>query len=194
MKLTWTGLLAGATLAVVIPAPASAQAKGPPTAVVVSGPDVGQSAPDFRLPWATRDSIGAVDSDFMLKNQRGKTVVLAFYPKDFTSGCTAEMQQFTDRYSEIFGDDVVLVGISVDSVESHQRFAQSIGMPFALLSDPDLVVARRYGSAGNNGYNRRTVYVISPQGRVTYRNMQFGALDPKAYDALKKAVAEARQG
>jgi peroxiredoxin Q/BCP len=194
MKLTWTGLLAGATLAVVIRAPASAQAKGPPTAVVVSGPDVGQSAPDFRLPWATRDSIGAVDSDFMLKNQRGKTVVLAFYPKDFTSGCTAEMQQFTDRYSEIFGDDVVLVGISVDSVESHQRFAQSIGMPFALLSDPDQVVARRYGSAGNNGYNRRTVYVISPQGRVTYRNMQFGALDPKAYDALKKAVAEARQG
>ena len=198
MKRTWTSLLAGAVLAVVIPAPASAQApaqgKGAPTAVVVSGPDVGQSAPDFRLPWATRDSIGAVDSDFMLRNHRGKTVVLAFYPKDFTSGCTAEMQQFTDRYSEMFGGDVVLVGISVDSVESHQRFAQSIGMPFALLSDPDQMVAKRYGSAGNNGYNRRTVYVIGPDGRVTYRNMQFGALDPKAYDALKKAVAEARQG
>ncbi|HET8762077.1 MAG TPA: peroxiredoxin [Gemmatimonadales bacterium] len=198
MTLTWTSLLAGAALAVTIPAPAAAQAagqeKGPPTAMLVSGPDVGQSAPDFRLPWATRDSIGGVDSDFMLKNQRGKTVVLAFYPKDFTSGCTAEMQQFTDRYSEMFGDNVVLVGISVDSVESHQRFAQSIGMPFALLSDPNQVVARRYGSAGNSGYNRRTVYVINPQGRVTYRNMQFGALDPKAYDALKKAVAEARQG
>ena len=198
MKRIWTSLLAGAVLAVVIPVPASAQApaqgKGAPTAVVVSGPDVGQSAPDFRLPWATRDSIGAVDSDFMLRNHRGKTVVLAFYPKDFTSGCTAEMQQFTDRYSEMFGDDVVLVGISVDSVESHQRFAQSIGMPFALLSDPDQMVAKRYGSAGNNGYNRRTVYVIGPDGRVTYRNMQFGALDPKAYDALKKAVAEARQG
>jgi peroxiredoxin Q/BCP len=198
MKRIWTSLLAGAVLAVVIPAPASAQApaqgKGAPTAVVVSGPDVGQSAPDFRLPWATRDSIGAVDSDFMLRNHRGKTVVLAFYPKDFTSGCTAEMQQFTDRYSEMFGGDVVLVGISVDSVESHQRFAQSIGMPFALLSDPDQMVAKRYGSAGNNGYNRRTVYVIGPDGRVTYRNMQFGALDPKAYDALKKAVAEARQG
>jgi peroxiredoxin Q/BCP len=198
MKLTWTNLLAGAVLAVVIPAPASAQAaaqaKSPPTAVLVSGPEVGQSAPDFRLPWATSDSIGGVDSDFLLKGQRGKTVVLAFYPKDFTSGCTAEMQQFTDRYAEMFGDDVVLVGISVDSVESHQRFAQSIGMPFALLSDPDQVVSRRYGSAGSSGYNRRTVYVISPEGRVTYRNMQFGALDPKAYDALKKAVAEARQG
>jgi peroxiredoxin Q/BCP len=198
MKRTWTSLLAGAVLAVVIPVPASAQApaqgKGAPTAVVVSGPDVGQSAPDFRLPWATRDSIGAVDSDFMLRNHRGKTVVLAFYPKHFTRGCTAEMQQFTDRYSEMFGGDVVLVGISVDSVESHQRFAQSIGMPFALLSDPDQMVAKRYGSAGNNGYNRRTVYVIGPDGRVTYRNMQFGALDPKAYDALKKAVAEARQG
>jgi peroxiredoxin Q/BCP len=198
MKLTWTNLLAGAVLAVVIPAPASAQAaaqaKSPPTAVLVSGPEVGQSAPDFRLPWATSDSIGGVDSDFLLKGQRGKTVVLAFYPKDFTSGCTAEMQQFTDRYAEMFGDDVVLVGISVDSVESHPRFAQSIGMPFALLSDPDQVVSRRYGRAGSSGYNRRTVYVISPEGRVTYRNMQFGALDPKAYDALKKAVAEARQG
>lgn len=189
-----TQLLAAAALTAVMALPASAQSKGGPVAAVIGGPEVGQMAPDFRLPWATRDSIGGVDSDFMLKNHRGKTVVVAFYPKDFTSGCTAEMQQFTDRYSEIFGDDVVLVGISIDSVESHQRFAQSIGMPFQLLSDPHQVVSKRYGSAGNNGYNRRTVFVVNPEGRVTYRNLQFGALDPKAYDALKQAVAQARQG
>jgi peroxiredoxin Q/BCP len=190
----WTHFLAGVALSAVVTIPASAQSSRTPVAAVVGGPDVGQMAPDFRLPWATRDSIGSVDSDFMLKDQRGKTVVVAFYPKDFTSGCTAEMQQFTDRYTEMFGSDVVLVGISVDSVESHQRFAQSIGMPFQLLSDPHQVVSKRYGSAGSSGYNRRTVFVINPAGRVTYRNLQFGALDPKAYDALKKAVAEARQG
>lgn len=176
------------------PAPVSAQSMGAPTAVVVGGPDVGETAPDFRLPWASRDSIGSVENDFLLKDQRGKVVVVAFYPKDFTSGCTAEMQQFTDRYAEMFPDNVVLVGISIDSVESHQRFAQSIGMPFRLLSDPSQSVSKRYGSAGSNGYNRRTVFVINAKGQVTYRNMQFGALDPKAYDALKKAVAEASRG
>jgi len=188
--------VAGTILAAVLALPAQAQQdKGSPVvAAVVGGPDVGQMAPDFRLPWASRDSIGDVDSDFILEQQRGKTVVVAFYPKDFTSGCTAEMQQFTDRYAEMFGDNVVLVGISIDSVESHQRFAQSIGMPFRLLSDPHQVVSRRYGSAGGNGYNRRTVFVVNPQGRVTYRNMQFGALDPKAYDALKQAVAAASKG
>lgn len=190
--MNWTSV-AGAALALSMMA-TPVKAQGTPTAMMVSGPDVGAMAPDFRLPWASRDSIGDVDSDFILKNQRGKVVVVAFYPKDFTSGCTAEMQQFTDRYSELFGDGVVVVGISIDSVESHQRFAQSIGMPFRLLSDPAQRVSKQYGSAGSNGYNRRTVYVVNPDGRISYRNMQFGALDPKAYDALKAAVARARKG
>ena len=192
----WIHGISGLALTAILaaPAPASAQSMGAPTAVVVGGPDVGETAPDFRLPWASRDSIGSVENDFLLKDQRGKVVVVAFYPKDFTSGCTAEMQQFTDRYAEMFPDNVVLVGISIDTVESHQRFAQSIGMPFRLLSDPSQSVSKRYGSAGSNGYNRRTVFVINAKGQVTYRNMQFGALDPKAYDALKKAVAEASRG
>jgi peroxiredoxin Q/BCP len=188
----WISLLAGAALVAAVAVPAGAQQPAP-TAMVVSGPDVGDKAPDFRLAWASRDSIGGVDSDFKLADHRGKTVVLAFYPKDFSSGCTAELQQFTDRYQEMFGDGVVLVGISVDSVESHQRFAESIGMPFRLLSDPDQVVARRFGSNGKN-YMRRTVYVINGDGLVTYRNLQFGALNPKDYEALKKAVAGARRG
>jgi peroxiredoxin Q/BCP len=188
----WASLLAGMTLAAAVVAPARAQ-QSAPTAMVVSGPDVGDNAPDFRLGWASRDSVGAVDTDFKLADHRGQTVVLAFYPKDFSSGCTAELQQFTDRYQEMFGDGVVLVGISVDSVESHQRFAESIGMPFKLLSDPDQLVAKRYGSNGKN-YMRRTVYVINGKGLVTYRNLQFGALNPKDYEALKQAIARARQG
>ena len=128
----------------------------------------------------------------MLRRQGGKVTVLAFYPKDFTSGCTAEMRTFTDRYDDLFGGDVVVVGISADSLESHRQFAASVGAPFRLLSDPSQRVAARYGSKGDNGYNRRTVYVIDARGRVAYRDMRFGALDPKSYDRLKAAVRSAR--
>ena len=186
-------LIAGTVgaLSFLAPSPSSAQS-GPPTAVIVSGPEIGYDAPDFRLPWASRDSIGAVENDFVLRKVAGRVVVLAFYPKDFTSGCTAEMHTFTDRFAELFGSDVEVVGISADSLDSHRRFAESIGMPFRLLSDPSQRVAAMYGSKGDNGYNRRTVYVIDPHGRIAYRDMRFGALDPKAYERLKSAVSSAR--
>ncbi len=165
---------------------------GRPTAILVDGPREGDRAPDFSLPWATRDSIGGAPW-FGLSVQRGKVVVLAFYPKDFTSGCTAEMQTFTEQYAELFGDDVVVVGINADSLETHVRFAQSLGLPFRLLTDADQKVSKVYGSAGEGGYNRRTVYVIDRKGRVSYVDPRFGALDPKAYRALKAAVQEARR-
>lgn len=186
-----------AVIAAVTALPAAAQTgapKGPPTALIVSGPEVGEDAPDFRLPWASKDSLGAVENDFVLRGQGGKITVLAFYPKDFTSGCTAEMRTFTDRYADLFGGDVVVVGISADSLESHRQFAASVGAPFRLLSDPSQRVAAQYGSKGDNGYNRRTIYVIDSRGRVAYRDMRFGALDPKSYDRLRAAVRSARGG
>lgn len=186
-----------AVVAVAAAAPLAAQqaARSTPTAVVVSGPEAGQRAPDFQLPWASRDSIGLVEDDFILRNLRGRTVVLAFYPADFTTGCTAEMKAFTDRYAELFGegDDVVVVGISADSLETHKRFAESLGLPFRLLSDPEQRVARLYGSKGDTR-PRRTVYVIGPDGEVRYRDMRFGALDPRSYEALKQAVQASRAG
>ena len=185
-------------IAAITAAPLTAQeqqqpARRTPTAVVVSGPDAGQRAPDFQLPWASKDSIGLVEDDFVLRNLRGRTVVLAFYPADFTTGCTAEMKAFADRYAELFGEgeDVVVVGISADSLETHRRFAESLGLPFRLLSDPEQRVARLYGSKGDTR-PRRTVYVIGPDGEVRYRDMRFGALDPRSYDALKQAVQAAR--
>jgi peroxiredoxin Q/BCP len=166
---------------------------GRPAAVLVSGPREGDRAPDFSLAWASRDTAGVVPW-FSLSAQRGKVVVLAFYPKDFTAGCTAEMKTFTEQYQDLFGgDDVVVVGINADSLTTHQRFAQSLGMPFRLLSDPDQRVSKQFGSAGENGYNRRTVYVIDRKGRVAYTDDRFGALDPKAYTALKDAVQDARR-
>lgn len=171
---------------------AAQSTSGPPTAVIVRGPEEGRRAPDFTLPWANKDGIGAPEEPFALWKTAGKPVVLAFYPKDFTSGCTAELTTFTEQYQELFGPDVVVVAISADSLTTHQRFAASINMPFMLLSDPDQKVAKLYGSNDANGYNRRTVYVIGKDGKVAFRNMKFGALDPKAYAELKEAVKRAR--
>jgi len=168
--------------------------EGRPTAVLQGGPEVGRRAPDFTLLWAGRDGVGSAESPYQLWRDRGKTVVIAFYPRDFTSGCTAEMRTFTDQYDTLFGDEVVVVGISADSLSTHSRFAASLGLPFRLLSDPGQKVARKYGSSDNSGFPKRTVYVVGPDGRVTYRNLKFNALDPSHYAELGTAVKAARGG
>jgi peroxiredoxin Q/BCP len=174
--------------------PAKDSTKGPPTAVMVSGPDVGRRAPAFQLPWANKDGIGPADQPYDLGLDRGKTVVLAFFPRDFTSGCTAEMRTFAEQYDSLFGPEVVVVGISTDSLATHTRFAASLNLPFRLLSDPRQEVARRYAANDRSGYLRRVVYVIGPDGKVRYRNLRFNALDPKHYTDLGAAVRRARTG
>ena len=181
-------------LSLVGAAPARAQEtkKGPPTAVVRGGPEVGRRAPDFTLPWAGRDGVGPTESPYQLWRDRGKTVVIAFYPRDFTSGCTAQMRTFTEQYDSLFGADVVVVGVNTDSLTTHSRFARSLGVPFRLLSDPGQQVAKKYGSSDNNGFPKRTVFVVGPDGRVAYRNLKFNALDPNHYAELGAAVRAAR--
>ena len=168
------------------PAPAP---MGPATAIVVSGPEVGFAAPDFTASWADKAGIGSGEDPFSLKALKGQVVVLAFYPRDFTSGCTAEMRTFV--LGEIEARDAALVGISVDSLETHVRFAESLGLPFKLLSDPKLRIAAKYGAKGD-GSARRVVYVIGKDGKVAWREMQFNATDPKGYDRLQAAIASAR--
>jgi peroxiredoxin Q/BCP len=168
----------------------SAQDKKPEnvTAVLLGGPDVGRRAPDFSLPWANKDGVSPIEAPYQLASDRGKTVVVAFYPRDFTNGCTAQMRTFAEQYDSLFGPEVVLVGISADSLETHRRFASSLKLPFRLLSDPDQRVSKQYASKDKGGYNRRTVYVIGPDGRVKFRNMRFNALDPNDYAELRQAI------
>jgi Peroxiredoxin len=182
-------VLAGSLL---VPSLAAQADTGTPTAVLVSGPEVGRLAPDFTLPWAGKDGPGPADTPYQLWRDRGKTVVVAFYPRDFTSSGTTQMREFGERYDSLFGQDVVLVAISSDSLATHGRFASSLNLPFRLLSDPEQRVARKYGSYGSNGFPRRTVFVIGPDGRVKYRNLDFDAQDPKDYAALGRAVRSAR--
>jgi peroxiredoxin Q/BCP len=174
-----------------VPSLAAQGDTGNPTAVLISGPDVGRRAPDFTLPWANKDGLGPADTPYQLWRDRGKTVVVAFYPRDFTSSGTTQLREFGERYDSLFGPDVVVVAISSDSLETHARFASSLNLPFRLLSDPEQRVARKYASY-SSGFPRRTVFVIGPDGKVKYRNLDFDAQDPKDYAALGRAVRSAR--
>lgn len=193
-------LLLPALGAALLSGPAAAQAVpdstiGRPTAVLVDGPRVGDRAADFSLPWASKDGTVSTEPWFSLSAQRGRIVVLAFFPRAFTPGCSAELRTFTEQYADLFGDDVVVVGISADSLETQQRFAASLGLPFRLLADQDQRVARAYGSASDRpGYNRRTVYVIDRKGEVSYSDLRFRALEPDSYRDLDRAVEDARHG
>jgi peroxiredoxin Q/BCP len=176
------------SLVIGVPLLAAQGNEGKVKAVLQSGPDVGRRAPDFSLPWASKDSVGPIESPYQLASDRGKTVVIAFYPGDFTQSSTAEMRTLAQQYDSLAGPDVVLVAISRDSVFTHRRFAQSLNLPFRLLSDPDQRISKQYASKDPNGYNRRTVYVVGSDGRVAFRNLQFNALDPKDYAELRNAV------
>ncbi len=177
-----------------VPAARAQNQPGTVKAVLQSGPDVGQRAPDFSLPWANRDGVGPVESPYQLASDRGKTVVVAFYPRDFTKSCTAQMRTLAEQYDSLFGPNVVVVGISADSVTTHNRFAASLGLPFRLLSDPEQRVSKQYASKDPEGYNRRTVYVVGPDGRVKFRNMNFNALNSSDFAELRAAVKSSTRG
>src|SRR5215203_3243162 len=191
MRAYQLGLIVVALLFTGLPT-AFAQKDSSVKVVLTGGPEVGRRAPDFSLPWANKDGVGPIESPYQLASDRGKTVVVAFYPTHFTKRCTAQLQTFREQYDSLFAPDVTLVAISSDSVSTHSRFAASLNLPFRLLSDPDQRVSKQYASTDTGGYNRRTVYVIGPDGRVKYRDMKFNALDPRSYSELRAALKSVR--
>jgi peroxiredoxin Q/BCP len=117
-------------------------------------------APDFTAP----DETGAMRS---LSEFRGHPVVLYFYPKDGTPGCTREACAFRDEWQRIRATGAEVVGVSLDSVESHAAFKKKHALPFPLLSDSDGRVLRAYGVPRNsNGYASRTTFVIDARGII----------------------------
>jgi peroxiredoxin Q/BCP len=126
-------------------------------------PAVGNAAPEFILPSQDGKPIS-------LKDFRGKWVVLYFYPKDFTSGCTVEAHNFQRDQEQYAQRNTVVLGVSVDSVDSHKRFCAKEGLNFKLLADSDHKVASAYGSLINLGVAKiaaRHTFVIDPQGMIT---------------------------
>jgi thioredoxin-dependent peroxiredoxin len=183
-SLVAAGLFAGASASAQAPA-AAAPPSAPPA------PEVGQAAPNFTGRLA--DASGIKANPVSLADYKGKVVVLAFYPLDRSGGCTAELTKFRDEYASLFGDGVVVLGVSVDSLASHASWASDMKFPFALVSDPDLSIAAQYGSAvPGRKYASRTVFVVGKDGTVRYRELKFGALSEDAYKKLADEVAKAK--
>jgi len=130
--------------------------------VVAEAPAVGSNAPEFAL--TTNEGNQAALKDF-----RGKWVVLYFYPKDFTGGCTLEAHNFQTDLSRYQALNAVILGVSVDTAESHKSFCAKEGLAFKLLSDADTKVSEAYGSLMDyNGtkLSARNTFIIDPKGKV----------------------------
>lgn len=97
----------------------------------------------------------------------GKTVVLYFYPKDDTPGCTREAQSFRNSFEEYQGKDIVVLGVSVDDVASHTMFKEKYGLPFTLVADPDAAITKAYDVDGG-GYAKRVTYIINGDGVIDH--------------------------
>ena len=147
-------------------------------------PALGDLAPDFSLPTDSGETVKL--SDF-----RGRRVILYFYPKDDTSGCTAQACGFRDAYGAIEARGAVVLGVSPDGVASHQRFKAKHGLPFPLLVDEDHRVAEAYGAWGTKSmYGRsyegvlRSHVVIGPDGRIEDLRLKVSPAD-----SVRQAVA-----
>ena len=148
--------------------------------------EVGTTAPEFTLP----DQNGQMHS---LSEYRGQRVVLYFYPKDMTSGCTSQACSFADLYPQFREKGAVILGVSKDTVASHKRFEEAHGLPFTLLSDPDMQVIDAYdvlveGVTKTGKTTRRLVrstYLIDEEGNIA---KAFGKV--KAKDNAKQMLDE----
>jgi peroxiredoxin Q/BCP len=120
--------------------------------------EAGTKAPDF----TAKDDAGNTVS---LSDFKGKTVVLYFYPKDDTPGCTIEAQGFRDSHDEYQGKDMVVLGVSMDDEVSHKAFKEKYGLPFTLVADPDGSITKAYDVEGG-GYSKRVTFVINSEGVI----------------------------
>jgi peroxiredoxin Q/BCP len=130
--------------------------------------NIGDPAPSFKALTTSGEEIS-------LENLQGKKVILYFYPKDDTPGCTKEACGFRDQWSRYQEQGITVLGVSKDSVASHQKFAQKYTLPFPLLSDPDAAMASAYGVWGEKKFMgktymgvNRTTFLIDENGKIAH--------------------------
>jgi peroxiredoxin Q/BCP len=149
-------------------------------------PGVGQLAPTFTLP--SQDG-----SQISLESFRGKWVVLYFYPKDMTSGCTIEAHNFQRDQAKFDAVSAVILGVSVDTPDSHKQFCTKEGLTFRLLADPAHKVVEAYGSLGHFGpmtIANRNTFLIDPQGKIV---QVWTKVDPSVHSTEVLAAIHAAQ-
>ncbi|MDT7896048.1 MAG: peroxiredoxin [Desulfurococcales archaeon] len=144
----------------------------------------GSIAPDFEL----QDQNGGL---FRLSSMRGRYVVLYFYPKAMTKGCTIEAIEFRDSYDKIVSLGAVVVGVSKDSVEDIKKFSQRYNLPFTLLADPEGKVIKLYCVQGPFGLAKRVTFLIDDRGVV---RRKWGKVNPLGHAMeVIKAIEELRR-
>ncbi len=153
-------------------------------------PKVGEAAPDFGLP----DQNGAMHG---LKEYAGKWLVLYFYPKDDTPGCTQEACAFRDDLHKLSALGAEVVGISVDDSHSHAAFAQKYHLPFTLLADRTATVAASYGALTDMGvlkFAKRYTFLIDPQGKVArvYVKVETSKHSQEVIEDLKQLIEKGK--
>ena len=163
----------------------------PPT----NTPQIGSAAPDFALPYATNERIFIrPDERMRLSSLRGRNVILAFYPADWSGGCTREVCTLRDTFAELSRLNATVLGISGDYVFSHHEWAKHHNLQFPLLSDHDHQVARSYNSFDErSGFNKRTVILIDRNGIVRYVNLNFRAGEASDYNTLRAELERLQQ-
>ncbi len=135
-----------------------------PAAIALGGtlPPLNQPAPKFTLP------TNSGDGEISLQDYRGQWVVVYFYPKDFTSGCTLEARRFQQDLPQYLAQNTQILGISADAIATHAEFCESAGLKFPLLADTDGRVSKLYGS-WLSPFSLRHTFIIDPEGRLRER-------------------------
>jgi thioredoxin-dependent peroxiredoxin len=144
-------------------------------------PDIGERAPDF--------SLEGTEGRFDLVEQRGRRVVLLFYPGDETLVCTKQFCSYRDRSEEMESLDAVVVGISSQSLDSHSKFTEHHGLNVPLLADEDGAVAKQFGAHAPVIGTRRAVVIVDEEGVVRFRHDHTLSIDFQDVDELKEALA-----
>lgn len=142
--------------------------------------DVGEPAPDF-------EAVAHSGQKLVLSELRGKNVVLYFYPKDDTRGCTIEAEGFRDGWQNLQQSEVVVLGVSTDDNDSHRKFAEKYKLPFLLLPDTEHQIAKAYGVPVTLGFAKRVTFLIDKQGKIA---RIFPAVDPEVHaEEIMRSVA-----
>ena len=136
---------------------------------------INEKAPDFTL-------MGSDNKEHSLKDYLGKKVILYFYPRDNTAGCTLEAESFRDQSETLQGENAVIIGVSRDSLDSHEKFISKLNLPFVLLSDEDSKVCTLYDVLKEkNMYGKKSIgiarstFIIDEEGIVIYENRKVKA-------------------
>jgi peroxiredoxin len=149
---------------------------------------IGDKAPDFKLPYATKDTI--IFDGISSKDLAGKRYLLAFYPADWSPGCTKEVCRLRDSMADFEGLNLTVLGVSVDNLFSHRQWAKSENLNFKLLSDHTHKLGQTFGVYDDNsGFFKRSVFVVGPDGKFEYINYSYSVNDENDFNALKKALA-----